>query len=60
MVDAIKDGQTITKEYNITQSTINGTSSDIGGTYVEINLTKQYIWCYKDGDLVTERRYCNR
>lgn len=54
IVDAIKDGQTITKEYNIVQSTINGTSSDIGGTYVEINLTKQHIWCYKDGVLVTE------
>ena len=54
VVSAIKNGQTVTKEYSITQSTVNGTSSDIGNTYVEVNLTKQYIWCYKDGDLVAE------
>ena len=33
---------------------MNGTSSDIGNTYVEVNLTKQHIWCYKDGALVAE------
>ncbi|MBS5925547.1 MAG: L,D-transpeptidase/peptidoglycan binding protein [Clostridium sp.] len=54
VVTAIKNGQTVTKEYNIAQSTINGTSSDIGNTYVEINLTKQHIWCYNEGVLVTE------
>lgn len=54
VVSAIKNGQTVTKEYNISQSTMNGTSSYIGNTYVEVNLTKQHIWCYKDGALVAE------
>lgn len=28
--------------------------NDIGTTYVEVNLTKQYLWAYKDGKLVAE------
>ena len=28
--------------------------NDIGNTYVEVNLTRQYLWFYKDGKLVTE------
>ena len=28
--------------------------SDIGDTYVEIDLSKQHVWFYKDGSLVTE------
>lgn len=27
---------------------------DIGNTYVEINITRQYLWFYKDGKLVAE------
>ena len=27
---------------------------DIGGTYVEIDYTKQHLWYYKEGKLITE------
>lgn len=27
---------------------------DLCGNYVEVNLTKQHIWLYKDGELITE------
>ena len=27
---------------------------DLNGTYIEVNLTKQHMWFYKDGDLVIE------
>lgn len=29
-------------------------TDDIGNTYVEINLTRQYLWFYKEGKLITE------
>lgn len=29
-------------------------TDDVGNTYVEINLTRQYLWFYKEGKLVTE------
>lgn len=29
-------------------------TNDIGGTYVEINLSSQYLWLYGDGKLITE------
>lgn len=29
-------------------------ADDIGSTYVEINLTAQYLWLYRDGKLITE------
>lgn len=29
-------------------------TADFGGTYVEINLTKQHLWVYKNGSLVVE------
>ena len=28
--------------------------NDIGGTYVEVCITEQKMWCYKDGELVVE------
>ncbi|MBQ9321998.1 MAG: L,D-transpeptidase, partial [Eubacterium sp.] len=31
----------------------NGTD-DLAGTYIEADLTKQHLWYYKDGQLVTE------
>lgn len=54
LISAIKDGKEITREYNFSQGSSNNGLSDIGNTYVEINLTKQYIWFYKNGSLVTE------
>ena len=30
------------------------TDDDIGDTYIEIDLTRQHLWFYKDGELVTD------
>lgn len=54
LVSRIKDGKTVSLEYNISHGATGRVSEDIGDSYVEINLTKQHIWCYKDGVLVTE------
>ncbi len=45
----IKKGKTMTKEPVYTQKGASRGTNDIGDTYVEINLTKQRLWLYKDG-----------
>lgn len=37
-----------------TQSALKLGKDDIGSTYVEINLSKQYMWFYKEGKLVVK------
>ena len=55
LVEALKLGASIEREpicnrYGA-QSFI---STDLGNSYVEISLTKQYLWFYKDGKLITK------
>lgn len=44
----IKKGETLTKEPIYTQKAVSRSTNDIGNTYVEINLTKQRLWFYKN------------
>ena len=54
LLTAIKEGQTIYREPISTSVSQSYNSNDIGDTYVEISLTKQYLWFYKDGKLLTQ------
>ena len=54
LLTAIKEGQTIEKEPAYTHTALAYGSNDIGNTYVEINLTKQHLWFYKNGALITQ------
>ncbi|ERI91374.1 hypothetical protein HMPREF1982_03333 [Clostridiales bacterium oral taxon 876 str. F0540] len=54
LIAAVKNGQTITKEPEYVQKASSHGSSDIGNTYVEIDMTKQHLWFYKNGSLVVE------
>lgn len=58
IVENIKSGENITRELNYLQTAAtHGTEendSDIGDTYIEINLLKQHLFCYKEGELITE------
>lgn len=54
LITAIKGGQTLAKEPEYTQKALVHGSSDIGNTYVEIDMTKQHIWFYKNGSLVVQ------
>lgn len=54
LINNIKDGQTITKEPAYAQKGAAYGSNDIGNTYVEVNLSKQHLWFYKEGSLVVE------
>ncbi len=54
LIETVKVGQDTTKEPAYVQTAISKDSNDIGNTYVEINLTKQHVWFYKNGTLVVD------
>jgi lipoprotein-anchoring transpeptidase ErfK/SrfK len=53
---SIKEGQTVTKEPAYSRAAFfhGGNNRDIGNTYVEIDLTKQHLWFYKNGSLIAQ------
>ncbi|MBE6072090.1 MAG: peptidoglycan-binding protein [Clostridium butyricum] len=54
LIDAIKLGKNIVKEPEYSRSALSYDKDNIGNTYVEINLSKQHLWFYKSGKLITE------
>ena len=54
LIENIKNGQTITKNPIYAQTSAASYFSNVGSTYVEIDMTKQHLWYYKDGYLVVE------
>ncbi len=54
LIETVKVGQDTTKEPAYVQTAISKDSNDIGNSYVEINLTKQHVWFYKNGTLVVD------
>lgn len=54
LISLIKEGTTTTRTPIYSQKAKVMGPSDIGDTYVEIDLSKQHLWFYKDGSLVTE------
>lgn len=52
-VDQRKSG-TIEPEYERRGFTREADGSDIGSTYVEVDLSRQHMWYYRDGNLVFE------
>ena len=54
VIAAIKEGQSISKEPAYIQTAVSHTNNDIGNTYVEIDMSKQHLWFYKNGSLVVQ------
>jgi len=54
LVENIKLGEVLEKEPVYTQKAVSRGEDDIGNTYVEINITRQLLWFYKDGKLITQ------
>jgi lipoprotein-anchoring transpeptidase ErfK/SrfK len=54
IISDIKEGKSETKEPAYTIKGISRDSNDIGSTYVEVDMSKQHLWFYKDGKLVVE------
>lgn len=54
LINAIKNGETVTKEPVYSQTAFAPFKNDIGNTYVEIDIAKQHIWFYKNGSLIVQ------
>ena len=54
LLENIKLSKVIEKEPIYTQEGLERGENDIGDTYVEINITKQRLWFYKDKKLITQ------
>ncbi|MBU3189578.1 L,D-transpeptidase/peptidoglycan binding protein [Clostridium bowmanii] len=55
LIATIKKGQTIKKEPRYIQTAAShNINNDIGKTYVEINITEQHLWFYKNGKLIVQ------
>lgn len=54
LIEAIKSGQSQTMEPEYTYRGYVRDTDDIGNTYVEINLTTQHMWFYKNGQLIVD------
>lgn len=52
LIENIKQGVKIEKEPFYTQKAFSRGDDEIGNTYVEINITRQHVWFYKDGKLI--------
>ena len=50
----IKKGEVLTKEPAYSQTANSRAGNDYGDTYVEVNLTAQHMYYYKNGSLVVE------
>ena len=50
----IKEGQNITREPAYIQTALAHNNNDVGNTYVEIDMSKQHLWFYKNGSLVVQ------
>lgn len=54
LTEHICQGEILEKEPIYTQKAFGRGKNEIGDTYVEINITRQYLWFYKDGKLLAQ------
>lgn len=54
LLENIKLGKVLEKEPIYIQKALSRDEDEIGNTYVEINITRQHLWFYKDGKLITQ------
>ena len=54
LTEAIQKGETVDKEPAYISKGAQKGSNDIGNSYVEIDLTNQHLYLFKDGDIVLE------
>lgn len=54
LLENIKLGEVLEKEPIYIQKALSRGENEIGNTYVEINITRQHLWFYKDGKLITQ------
>ncbi len=50
----LTDGRDLTRDLNFSQKAAGGAGDDIGSSYVEVNLTAQHLFVYRDGKKVVD------
>ncbi|MGH4121402.1 MAG: L,D-transpeptidase family protein [Clostridium sp.] len=54
LLEDIKLGNVLEKEPIYAQKALYRVENEIGNTYVEVNITRQRLWFYKNGKLITQ------
>ena len=54
IINHIMQGDIIEKEPIYLQKAFSREGNEIGNTYVEINISKQHLWLYKDGKMIAQ------
>ncbi|WP_309559704.1 L,D-transpeptidase family protein [Clostridium tagluense] len=54
LLENIKLGNVFEKEPIYTKKALYRAENEIGNTYVEVNITRQHLWFYKNGELITQ------
>lgn len=54
LINNIKNGQVISKHPAYKQNSSKSYFNNLGDTFVEVDITKQYIWYYKNGYIVAQ------
>ena len=57
IIDDIKGGEKVTRDLNYKYTAASHTGNDYGNSYVEINLTAQHLYLYKNGSLVIDSEF---
>jgi hypothetical protein len=52
LLENIRNGQILIREPLYAQRALFRSENEIGNTYVEINITRQHLWFYKEGKLI--------
>lgn len=54
LIELIQAGKNVQVEPTYSQTARSRNTNDIGNSYIEIDLTLQHVWVYKDGKLVAD------
>lgn len=54
LLEEIRSGQTVTREPNYVSTALQAGPDDIGSTYIEVDLTSQHMYYYREGTLIFE------
>ncbi len=54
LINNIKNADRLVREPIYKQRAVSREGNEIGNTYIEINISKQHLWFYKDGKLIVQ------
>lgn len=54
LAEDVKAGKTETIQPQYVYTAMDRSENDIGGTYVEVCISRQEMWCYQDGTLIVD------